>query len=703
MITSHFALHGLAGTGLLVSALLAIFLPLRPLLRRIVGSQWLALLWLAILARLLVPMSLESRWSLLSRWPVHPVASSATISEPWKIKSIVVDASHAEKSNVSVPSTPASAAAPHARMPGNVLNIIWFAGFALNLGVLVLRWRQTRRLAAKTSPATDDRLLKIFASIPAPLRRNVQLRMTDMLQVPTVAGVVHPQIWMPQSWLLQFTDNELHDVLLHELGHVRRCDLLVQWLFAVAQCLHWFNPLVWFAARAARLDREMACDAWVMARSDTSHSDYGATLMKTVRLLRSPLRMSPASVAMASGRQSLCARFSSIGAFRPVPAWRGLAGIAVMSAALATATTSPVTAQDASPSPAGSPVVAPASSPVATPDVTKGAENRPGTHVEIQTRFIEITEEAWKKTSPELILETGLRSGDIYSTGPETLASQFPELKKEKKTYADLVREMTLPKNSQKNPDPLPGWKIIEVLGREKREALIKMLLSTEGCRLLSAPAVTIKSGQEGVIAITRQFRYASAYGPDALPTEFDSKDIGFTLRVKPEIGPDGQTIDLNLADESVTLLGFIGENGATFAPPTQTKIQRFASPAFSTHTIKTNVSVWDNQTLLFGGVQLEVEAGKNGSDPHTVRKIMLTAVTARIVDAGKSVRAPSAKVSLQAPVSNSAIPRGIPIEGKIGFVKSPYAPDAGPVDLRGFPKDTEVKDPYTGKIFVVP
>lgn len=45
----------------------------------------------------------------------------------------------------------------------------------------------------------------------------------------------------------------------------------------------------------------------------------------------------------------------------------------------------------------------------------------------------------------------------------------------------------------------------------------------------------------------------------------------------------------------------------------------------------------------------------------------------------------------------------GTPVPGKPGFVTSPHAPYAGYVDVRGFPPNTEVKDPYSGKIFLVP
>ena len=47
--------------------------------------------------------------------------------------------------------------------------------------------------------------------------------------------------------------------------------------------------------------------------------------------------------------------------------------------------------------------------------------------------------------------------------------------------------------------------------------------------------------------------------------------------------------------------------------------------------------------------------------------------------------------------------PYGVPVPDKPGFVKSPFAPDQGLVDVRGFPPGTEVKDPFTNKIFLVP
>ncbi|MDQ3119751.1 MAG: hypothetical protein M3Q89_09340 [Verrucomicrobiota bacterium] len=53
-------------------------------------------------------------------------------------------------------------------------------------------------------------------------------------------------------------------------------------------------------------------------------------------------------------------------------------------------------------------------------------------------------------------------------------------------------------------------------------------------------------------------------------------------------------------------------------------------------------------------------------------------------------------------PTVKGDYPYGVPVEGKPGFVRSPYSPDKM-TDVRGYAPGTEVKDPYTQKIFLVP
>jgi hypothetical protein len=66
-----------------------------------------------------------------------------------------------------------------------------------------------------------------------------------------------------------------------------------------------------------------------------------------------------------------------------------------------------------------------------------------------------------------------------------------------------------------------------------------------------------------------------------------------------------------------------------------------------------------------------------------------------------RNTRAPRA-IQSKKPTS-SDLSYGTPVPGKQGFVTSPFAPNSGYVDVRGFPPGTQVKDPYTGKIFLTP
>lgn len=70
----------------------------------------------------------------------------------------------------------------------------------------------------------------------------------------------------------------------------------------------------------------------------------------------------------------------------------------------------------------------------------------------------------------------------------------------------------------------------------------------------------------------------------------------------------------------------------------------------------------------------------------------------------GCSRKEPEVTPSPPAPTPDvESVQHATPVVGKPGFVLSPYAPEKGYVDVRGFPKDTKVKDPYTGRIFLVP
>jgi hypothetical protein len=62
-----------------------------------------------------------------------------------------------------------------------------------------------------------------------------------------------------------------------------------------------------------------------------------------------------------------------------------------------------------------------------------------------------------------------------------------------------------------------------------------------------------------------------------------------------------------------------------------------------------------------------------------------------------------TASAAPEAKGGKADVPYAIPVPGKQGFVISPFAPDSGYVDVHQYPSGTEVKDPFTGKVFLTP
>jgi hypothetical protein len=86
-------------------------------------------------------------------------------------------------------------------------------------------------------------------------------------------------------------------------------------------------------------------------------------------------------------------------------------------------------------------------------------------------------------------------------------------------------------------------------------------------------------------------------------------------------------------------------------------------------------------------------DVARDAGAPPPTREIRETRET-------REQKAPPTSTS---PPVKKDLPYATPVPGKPGFVTSPYAPYSGYVDVRGFPPGTEVKDPYTQKVFLVP
>ena len=237
-------------------------------------------------------------------------------------------------------------------------------------------------------------------------------------------------------------------------------------------------------------------------------------------------------------------------------------------------------------------------------------------------------------------------------------------------------------------------------------QVVIRALDQKKGVDLMSAPSIVTRSGQRASIQVIREFIYPTEFDPPEIPqsfgdgvsdvgggifnpfggqsasassfpvtpttpTTFDMRPTGVTLEVDPTIGPDGYTIDLNLAPEVVEFEGFINYGSPIQSAGTNSLGQpvsivltenRIEQPVFSVRKASTAVTIWDGQTVAIGGlIREDVQTVEDKvpilgdlplvgrlfqtkADNHFKRNLMVF-VTATLIDpAGQRINQPTTR-----------------------------------------------------------
>ena len=253
---------------------------LRYLLRGKISLRLQYAMWLLVLARLLIPVSFGSTdisvMSVVEKAPaMQAVESVRDVDTIW------------QADNGSVQGLPAGAAAdntplqiaPHAtsddqfsRMSSaltlrKILLPVWWCGAAVTLLVfLTANLRFAARLRKSRRPLTvEGAALAVYVA--------------EERAVPCLFGLFRPAVYVtPEA---EEDGTLLRHTVAHETTHFRQGDHVWALLRTVCLALHWWNPLVWWAAKLSRQDGELACDeATIRALGEGERAAYGRTLIR---------------------------------------------------------------------------------------------------------------------------------------------------------------------------------------------------------------------------------------------------------------------------------------------------------------------------------------------------------------------------------------------------------------------------------------
>jgi beta-lactamase regulating signal transducer with metallopeptidase domain/HEAT repeat protein len=182
----------------------------------------------------------------------------------------------------------------------SIIFLVWAAVLLVIAASLGYATLMVHRIVNRARPLDSaDWLSPLFeVSDRLALDEPPQLLRSEDAKMPFACGVFRATIVLPaecDSWSL----DRRRAVLLHELAHVRRHDLIGHTLSRLACAVYWFHPLVWTAAKQLRSESERACDDLALACGARA-ADYAEHLLDIVTSVR---RDATPSVALAMARR----------------------------------------------------------------------------------------------------------------------------------------------------------------------------------------------------------------------------------------------------------------------------------------------------------------------------------------------------------------------------------------------------------------
>ena len=164
-----------------------------------------------------------------------------------------------------------------------ILLCVWIAGMFVMFVLALKSSLQLRSLKQSALPLQNATIYKLYKQCLSEMkltRTNIPIYSTAFLKTPIITGIFKPGIYMPIHLISDHQETDVRYILLHELQHYKHKDSLANYLMILTAILYWFNPIIWYALKEMRNDREIACDTSVLKMLDEcDYEKYGNTLI----------------------------------------------------------------------------------------------------------------------------------------------------------------------------------------------------------------------------------------------------------------------------------------------------------------------------------------------------------------------------------------------------------------------------------------
>ena len=326
-----------------------IVLLIKSLLKNKINKRYAYLLWMILVIKLIIPFGPESNISLFNNIQINYKMENILSSNTTKLDNTNSNSNDNKSNNYiskedttnDVNSTVLTSQDNHSVNENNenftqdsqvfnnahsipiigvksdkfskILFFVWLFGFVFSAVTYMIIYICFIKDLKKCSKLKYQRMEKILKNCKSQLNinKNIQIIVYDKISSPSIVGMFKVKIILPRN-LINLSEEELRHIFLHELCHYKNKDNYMDNLLGLLQCIHWFNPLIYYYFKKIRNDMEICCDERVLnLLNEDEHNKYGITMLNVLEKINSNYKMR-VGLNMANDKKTIKERINLI-------------------------------------------------------------------------------------------------------------------------------------------------------------------------------------------------------------------------------------------------------------------------------------------------------------------------------------------------------------------------------------------------------
>ena len=294
-------------------------LVLKQILKNKISPKWTYFLWIILILKLICPIGPESSFSIFNKVDIKYEQNTSLVSSNLQ-NNLANDDSYVDNTTTNVDDVNKEYVYSQ-KVVENTISIkdiiyyVWLCGLVVVSMIfivsnLVFKLKLKQQIENSIESKRYTKLLK-ESKLLTDTKKNISIIISEEINTPCLIGVVKPIIILPR-FINDFTDSQIKYILLHEITHYKRKDIILNYILLTIQAFHWFNPIIWYSFKIIRQDIERAVDEKVLSTiNEEEYKEYGNTIISIAESLKA-YQLNPSIIQLVDDKKSIKKRIEVV-------------------------------------------------------------------------------------------------------------------------------------------------------------------------------------------------------------------------------------------------------------------------------------------------------------------------------------------------------------------------------------------------------